>query len=64
MKETLMALAQKIEEERQVIANDIGMGRATEFAQYQHSCGIIRGFLVVQGIIAEELRRIKEDDDE
>ncbi len=64
MKETLMALARKIEEERKVIADDLGMGRAKEFAQYQHSCGIIRGYCVVQGIIADELRRMKEDGDE
>ena len=63
MDETLMALAKKLGEEEQRIKDDMAQGRAEEYAQYMHACGIIRGFQLTQGLIAAQLRHIEEDDE-
>ncbi len=64
MKETLLLLAQKIGEERTVILEDMGMGRAKDYAQYQNAAGVLTGFMKVQCIIAEMLRQVREDGDD
>jgi hypothetical protein len=53
MDEVLKHLAKKVGEEEERIKDDLSMGRAEEHAQYMHACGIIRGFQIVQGLIAE-----------
>ena len=63
MEETLMALAKKIGEEEERITEDLAMGRAEEYAQYMHACGIVRGFQLTQGIISSMLRHMEEDDE-
>ena len=63
MEETLMALAKKIGEEEQRIKDDMAQGRAEEYAQYMHACGVIRGFQLTQGFIASMLRHMEEDDE-
>ena len=63
MEETLMALAKKIGEEEERITEDLAMGRAEEHAQYMHACGIVRGFHIVQSLIASMARNMEEDDE-
>jgi hypothetical protein len=53
MDEVLKHLAKRVGEEEERIKDDLSMGRAEEHAQYMHACGIIRGFQIVQGLIAE-----------
>jgi len=57
-------LASKISEEREVFVEDLAMGRAEEHAQYMHACGIIRGFDIVQGLLADLAKNVERDDDE
>jgi len=57
-------LANKIAEEREVFVEDLAMGRAEEHAQYMHACGIIRGFDIVQGLLADLAKNVERDDDE
>ncbi len=57
-------LANKIAEEREVFVEDLAMGRAEEHAQYMHACGIIRGFDIVQGLLADLAKNVERGDDE
>jgi len=57
-------LANKIAEEREVFVEDLAMGRAEEHAQYMHACGIIRGFDIIQGILADLAKNVERGDDE
>jgi hypothetical protein len=63
MDSTLKVLAQKLEEERNIILDSLGDGHAQDFAQYQNSAGIIRGLMIAQRHIAD-LAKNMEDDDE
>ncbi len=57
-------LANKIAEEREVFVEDLAMGRAEEHAQYMHACGIIRGFDIIQGLLADLAKNVEGEDDE
>ena len=63
MDSTLKLLAEKLEEERRIILENLGDGTATDFAHYQHSAGIVRGLMIAQRHIAD-LAKNMEDDDE
>jgi hypothetical protein len=63
MDETLMALAKKLGEEEERMKDDMAQGRAEEYAQYMHACGVIRGFQIAQGLIAAMLRHMEDDDE-
>jgi len=63
MDETLKVLANQLGEEEQRMKDDMAQGRAEEYAQYMHACGVIRGFQVAQGLIASMMRNMEEDDE-
>jgi hypothetical protein len=50
VKETLMLLSTQVEERRKALLEDMGRGAGT-FEAYQHACGEIRGYLIVQNMI-------------
>jgi hypothetical protein len=60
----IKVVANKIAEERAIFVEDLAMGRAEEHAQYMHACGIIRGFDIVQGLLADLAKNIERGDDE
>jgi len=60
----IKVIANKIAEEREVFVEDLAMGRAEEHAQYMHACGIIRGFDIVQGLLADLAKNVERGDDE
>jgi len=60
----IKVIANKIAEEREVFVEDLAMGRAEEHAQYMHACGIIRGFDIIQGILADLAKNVERGDDE
>jgi hypothetical protein len=55
VKETLMLLSTQVEERRKALLEDMGRGAGT-FEAYQHACGEIRGYLIVQNMIGDALR--------
>jgi len=63
MDEVLKVLAEKLSEEETCIKEDLSMGRAKEYAHYMHSCGIVRGLQISQGIIADMLRNMEVNDE-
>lgn len=64
MKETLLLLAEKIGEERKIKLDSMGTGAAKDYAQYQHACGALMGFMIVQNLISDMLRQVREDGDD
>jgi hypothetical protein len=50
-----MLLSTQVEERRKDILEDMGRGAGT-FEAYQHACGEIRGYLIVQNMIGDALR--------
>jgi hypothetical protein len=63
LESTLKLLAEKLEEERKIILENLGDGVATDFAHYQHSAGIVRGLLIAQRHIADLAKNSEMDDD-
>ena len=63
MDETLKILANQLGEEEQRMKDDMAQGRAEEYAQYMHACGVIRGLQISQGLIATMLKNMEEDDE-
>ena len=55
VKETLMLLSTQIEERRKEVLESMGRG-ANSFEAYQHACGEIRGYMIVQSMIGDALR--------
>jgi hypothetical protein len=59
----LKYLSNKVQEELKVIESDTVMGHAKDFGDYKYACGIYRGLLVANNIIAETAQRMEQDDD-
>ena len=55
VKETLMLLSTQVEERRKELLESMGRG-TDKFEAYQHACGEIRGYLIVQNMIGDALR--------
>ena len=63
LESTLKLLAERLEEERKVILENLGDGVATDFAHYQHSACIVRGLMVAQRHIADLAKNMEMDDE-
>lgn len=59
----LVYISKKIQEELRVIEEDTVMGKADDFGAYKYACGIYRGLLVANGIVADLAQRMENDDD-
>jgi hypothetical protein len=59
----LSYLSKKIQEELKVIEEDTAMGKAEDFGAYKYACGIYRGLLVANGIVADLASKMDNDDD-
>ena len=59
----LRHLSNKVQEELKVIETDMAMGNAADYGAYKYACGIYRGLLVANNIIAETAQRMEQDDD-
>jgi hypothetical protein len=61
--DVLKYLSRKIQEELKIIENDMALGRAEDFGAYKYACGIYRGLLVANGLIADLAQRMDTEDD-
>lgn len=61
--DTLELLMGQIDEERKRIIEDLGEGKAKDFAQYQFSAGIVRGLLLAQRLTIDLRNRMEEHDE-
>ena len=60
--ELLKYLSEKIREEIEVMKDDTAMGKAKDFGDYKYACGIVRGLILANTIIAETAERVKSND--
>jgi len=65
MNESLLLkyLSDKIQQELKVLESDMAMGNASDFGAYKYACGIYRGLLMANTLIAETAQRMEHDDD-
>lgn len=61
--DVLKYLSDKIREEMKVIENDTVLGHAKDFGDYKYSCGIYRGLLIANNVLAETAERMEKDDE-
>lgn len=59
----LQYLAKKVQDEIDVISEDLARGTAKDHGEYKYACGIIRGFMVVNGLLQETAQRMENDDE-
>jgi hypothetical protein len=59
----LKYISEKIQEEIGVISDDLARGTAKEHGDYKYACGIIRGFMLANGIVADTAQRMEDSDD-
>jgi hypothetical protein len=59
----LKYLSNKIQDELKRIEEDTASGKAEDFGAYKYACGIYRGLLVANNMIAETAQRMEQDDD-
>lgn len=52
------------EEERKALIDAVVAGNATDFANYKHICGVIRGLNLADEHIRDLAQRMKNDDDD
>jgi hypothetical protein len=62
-KETLMLLATQVEERRKVLLEDMGRG-AAKYESYLSATGEIRGYMMVQSLIADALQRFSHEEED
>lgn len=59
----LKYLADKVNEEIKPITDDLSRGAAKDHGEYKYACGIIRGLMIANGILADTAQRMEQDDD-
>ena len=59
----LSYLAKEIEQLRTDQAVFIASGRANDFAEYRHVCGVIRGLTHAETIVKDLVQKLEKDDD-
>lgn len=59
----LQYLAKKVQSEIDVISEDLARGTAKDHGEYKYACGIIRGLMVVNGLLQETAQRMENDDE-
>lgn len=61
--ELLRHLASKNTEELDVLRDDLARGTAKDHGDYKYVCGIIRGLMIANGIIADVAAKVENGDD-
>jgi hypothetical protein len=59
----LSYLAKEIEQLRTDQAVFIASGRANDFAEYRHVCGVIRGLTHAETIVKDLVQKLEKDDE-
>lgn len=60
----LHSLLNKIDSRVSEINASLGDGAAKDYAEYRHSCGVVRGLLTARSEITDLVRIMESDDDE
>jgi len=57
-------IAREIDKLRSEQATFIASGRATDYADYRHTCGVIRGLTHAESIVNDLVQRMEKSEDE
>ena len=63
----LKQISIRINQEIEIYRDDLMLGKAKDFGDYQHACGVVRGLMLANGFVGElahHLTREDEDDDD
>ena len=58
----LRFLARKNKDEIDKMSDDLARGTAKDHGDYKYACGIVRGLILANTIIAETAERVKSND--
>ena len=61
--DVLKYLSSKVQREIEVISDDLARGTAKDHGEYKYACGIIRGLMIANSILADTAQRMEDDDD-
>lgn len=61
--EVLKFISDQINEEITKLSEDMARGTAKDHGDYKYACGIIRGYMLANGIIADTAHKVDNDDD-
>jgi hypothetical protein len=61
--DVLKYIADKLQEERIRLSEDMSLGKAKDFGDYKYACGIIRGLLLANNIVIETAERLESSND-
>ena len=59
----LKYISSKVQEEISVMSNDLSLGGAKDHGEYKYACGIIRGLMIANSILADTAQRMENDDE-
>lgn len=60
----LKHLSNRYQEELKNISDDMAMGKAEDHGAYKYACGIYRGLLIANNIVAETAQNMQASEDE
>lgn len=61
--DVLKYIADKLQEERIRLSEDMSLGKAKDFGDYKYACGIVRGLLLANNMIIETAERLESSND-
>jgi len=59
----LKYMSSKVQEEITPLRDDLARGTAKDHGEYKYVCGIIRGLMIANGVLADAAQRMEDDDD-
>ena len=59
----LKYLSTQLQQDRLRIIEDLGDGKAQDYAEYKYSAGVVRGLLMANTLIAETAERLENSDE-
>lgn len=62
-KDVLKYLSTQLQQDRLRILEDLGDGKAQDYAEYKYSAGVVRGLLIANTLIAETAERLENSDE-
>jgi hypothetical protein len=62
-KDVLKYLSTQLQQDRIRILEDLGDGKAQDYAEYKYSAGVVRGLLLANTLIAETAERLENSDE-
>ena len=62
MRDVLLHISKRLKEEQDIIKEDLVAGKAKDHAAYQHACGVVRGLLIANNMLAEMAERLDHDE--